>query len=73
MIWILNHESAIRMGTFLGVFAIMALWELVGPRRRLTAGKGGRWCVILGITVLNTVVIRLLFPAAAVGTAILAR
>jgi sterol desaturase/sphingolipid hydroxylase (fatty acid hydroxylase superfamily) len=72
MSWILNHEPAVRLGAFLGVFAVMALWELVGPRRRLTTAKGPRWFANLGITVVNTVVVRLLFPAAAVGMAILA-
>jgi sterol desaturase/sphingolipid hydroxylase (fatty acid hydroxylase superfamily) len=72
MSWILNHEPSVRLGAFLGVFAVMALWELVGPRRRLTTAKGPRWFANLGITTVDTVVVRLLFPAAAVGMAILA-
>ena len=70
MSWILNHEPAVRLGAFLGVFAVMALWELVGPRRRLTTAKGARWFANLGITIVDTVVVRLLFPAAAVGMAV---
>jgi len=72
MSWILNHEPAVRLGAFLGIFAVMALWELAGPRRRLTTAKGVRWFSNLGITVVDTVVVRLLFPAAAVGMAVLA-
>jgi len=72
MSWILNHEPAVRLGAFLGVFAVMALWELVGARRRLTTGKGARWFANLGITVVNTVVVRFIFPTAAVGMAVLA-
>jgi len=71
MSWILSHEPAVRLGAFLGVFAVMALWELVGARRRLTTAKGARWFANLGITILNTVVVRLLFPGAAVGVAVL--
>ncbi len=72
MSWILNHEPAIRLGAFLGIFAVMALWELVGARRRLTTGKGARWFANLGITVVNTVVVRFIFPTAAVGMAVVA-
>jgi len=72
MSWILNHEPAVRLSAFLGIFAVMALWELVGPRRRLTTSKGARWFANLGITVVNTVVVRLIFPAAAVGMAVVA-
>ena len=70
MSWILNHEPAVRLGAFLGIFAIMALWELAAPCRRLTTAKGPRWFVNLGITIVDTVVVRLLFPAAAVGMAV---
>ena len=72
MSWILNHEPAVRLGAFLGVFVVMALWELVGGRRQLTTEKGARWFANLGITVMNTVVVRLIFPTAAVGLAVLA-
>ena len=72
MSWILDHEPAVRLGAFLGVFVVMAMWELVGARRQLTTSKGQRWFANLGITVLNTVVVRILFPAAAVGVAALA-
>jgi len=72
MTWILNHEPAVRLGAFLGVFVVMALWELVGGRRQLTTEKGARWFANLGITVMNTVVVRLIFPTAAVGLAVLA-
>ena len=72
MSWILNHEPAVRLGAFLGIFAVMALWELAGPRRRLTTAKGPRWFANLGITIVNTVVVRLLFSTAAVGMAVVA-
>ena len=68
MSWILNHEPAVRLGAFLGIFVVMALWELASPRRRLTTAKGPRWFSNLGITIVDTVVVRLLFPAAAVVT-----
>ncbi len=67
--WMLEHELAVRLGIFLGVLAAMAVWEWAAPRRRLTLPKLGRWTSNLGIVVLNTAVLRLLFPAAALGMA----
>lgn len=66
---LLNHEKAIRLGFFLGVFLLVALWEWLSPKRPLTVSKAGRWLSNIGIVVLNTVILRLLFPAAAVGVA----
>lgn len=63
------HEAAIRFGFFLGIFAVMAVWEVLAPRRVLTVSKTVRWLNNLGLVVLNTVLLRLLFPAAAVGMA----
>ena len=36
MIWLLNHEPVIRLGTFPAFVAVMALWEVVKPYRRFT-------------------------------------
>lgn len=67
--FVMAHEPAIRMGFFVGVFALVALWELVAPQRRLTVSKALRWSSNLGLVVLNTVLLRLMFPLAAVGMA----
>lgn len=72
MSWILSHEPTVRLSAFVGVFAVMALWEFAAARRRLCAAKGARWAANLGVTLLNTLVVRLLFPTAAVGVALLA-
>jgi len=69
---LLQHEPAIRLGFFLGIFAAVALWEWRAPRRALRLSKWLRWGNNLGLVVLNTVVLRLLFPAAAVGVAAVA-
>ncbi len=57
------HEAAIRLGFFLGIFAVMALWEPLAPCRVLTVFKTVRWVNNLGLVALNTLVLRLLFPA----------
>ena len=71
--FIIANEPEIRLGFFLGIFGIMGLWEIFAPRRRLTVSKGVRWLNNFGIVVLNSVLLRLLFPAAAVGMAVFAQ
>ena len=69
---LLAHEPLIRLGAFTGVLAVMALWEWLSPRRNQKIGRARRWPSNLGIVALDTVVVRLVYPAAAVGTALLA-
>ncbi|MGD8642630.1 MAG: sterol desaturase family protein [Gammaproteobacteria bacterium] len=65
-----SNEPMIRLGFFIGTFVVIALWEIAAPKRALTVSKGIRWLNNLGIVALNTVILRLLFPAAAVGVAV---
>jgi sterol desaturase/sphingolipid hydroxylase (fatty acid hydroxylase superfamily) len=67
-----TSEPAVRLGVFAGVFAAMALWELLAPRRRQAIGRLRRWPSNLGIVLLDTLLVRLVFPVAAVGVAVLA-
>lgn len=67
--FIAQHEVTIRLGFFFGVFAIMALWEIKAPRRTLTISKAIRWANNLGLVFFNSFILRLIFPAAAVGVA----
>jgi len=71
--WILGNEVPIRLSFFFGIFAVMAVWELLSPRRTLITSKSLRWSNNLGLVFLNSIVLRLLFPAAAVGVALFAR
>jgi sterol desaturase/sphingolipid hydroxylase (fatty acid hydroxylase superfamily) len=63
-----THEPTIRLGFFIGVLVAMALWEMIAPRRN-DVTRLVRWTSNLGIVVVNTVVLRLVFPLAAVGFA----
>lgn len=65
-----TNEVYIRLGFFVGVFMIIGIWELISPRRVLSVPKVLRWANNLGIVALNTVIVRLLFPTAAVGMAL---
>jgi hypothetical protein len=63
----MHSENAIRLGFFFFIFALVALWEFLAPRRGLTTSKKLRWISNLGITFLNPVLVRLLFPVLAVN------
>ena len=67
--YVMQHEKAIRMAFFFGILAVMALWEVLAPRRALTVSKAVRWVNNLGLVFFNSFLLRLLFPAAAVGMA----
>ena len=69
----MEKATIIRLGFFLGIFIIMALWEMVGPRRKLTTSKASRWTWNLCITFINPLILRLVFPIAAVAVAIKAQ
>jgi sterol desaturase/sphingolipid hydroxylase (fatty acid hydroxylase superfamily) len=67
------HEPWIRLGAFASVFATMALWELMAPRRPQAVGRLRRWPGNLGVVVIDTLLVRLIFPTAAVGVALVAQ
>lgn len=69
---IIENEPIIRLGCFLGIFLVVALEELVASRRRLITSKSSRWFANIGIVVINTALVRFLFPVAAVGMAVIA-
>ncbi len=70
--WIVAHEPIVRLSAFFGVFGAMALWELVAERRHLRAPKGSRWVANISLVVVNTLVLRLFSPIAAMGIAAIA-
>ncbi len=65
-----EYESTIRLGAFAAIFTAMLLWEWFAPRRPLALARAQRWGSNLGLMIINTVALRLLFPAAAVGFAL---
>jgi sterol desaturase/sphingolipid hydroxylase (fatty acid hydroxylase superfamily) len=69
---VLAYEPYIRLAAFGGVFIVMAVWEFMVPRRKQAIGRGWRWPNNLGVVVVNTVLVRILFPTTAVGLALLA-
>jgi len=70
--FVTSNEPAIRLACFAGIFLVVALGELVAPRRGLTTSKPSRWFANIGIVVINAGILRIVFPVAAVGMATIA-
>lgn len=68
--FILENEGTLRLSVFIGMLFIMGLWEVFAPRRALKLSRLIRWSNNLGLVFLNSILLRLLFPAAAVGLAL---
>jgi sterol desaturase/sphingolipid hydroxylase (fatty acid hydroxylase superfamily) len=65
----IDSEAGVRLGCFAAIFTVMLVWELVRPRRVLTVSRRDRWPANLVLLAINSLLLRLLFPAAAVGLA----
>ncbi len=66
----LEHETGIRVAGFLAVLVLMALLELVSPRRRRELPRLIRWTNNLMLVVIDSILLRLIFPIAAMGFAV---
>jgi sterol desaturase/sphingolipid hydroxylase (fatty acid hydroxylase superfamily) len=68
----MDNEIYLRLTFFFTIFISMAIWEIVKPRRVLTTSKGNRWIINLSVTLIDALIIRLIFPIAAIGIALIA-
>src|SRR6266540_189456 len=66
------YEPLIRLGAFAGVFVVMAIWELLTPRRPQAIGRNWRWPNNLGVVAVDVLLVRILLPITAVGLALFA-
>ncbi|MEL6481677.1 MAG: sterol desaturase family protein [Pseudomonadota bacterium] len=62
-------ELVIRLGAFFGIFLAMALLERYAPMRALVASKLRRWATNWSVSVIDSVMVKVLFGAAAAGAA----
>ena len=69
----MNPEITIRLSFFFSIFILLALWELLNPRRAMGTSKKMRWFNNLVIVLLDTVIVRLLFPLVPMSMALLAQ
>ena len=65
-------EIVFRLGIAVAMFAVMAAWEVMAPRRPLAAGRLSRWPSNFGIVVVDALLVRLIVPTAVVGAALYA-
>jgi sterol desaturase/sphingolipid hydroxylase (fatty acid hydroxylase superfamily) len=70
---VIDNVIWIRLGSFAGIFLLMAVWESAAPRRVLRTPKGARWFSNLSITVLNSLVGRFALPLPAAALALVAQ
>jgi sterol desaturase/sphingolipid hydroxylase (fatty acid hydroxylase superfamily) len=63
-------EALVRVGAFLGVLTAMLLWEWGYPRRLLSRPRRERWVANLGLTLCNTVLVRVTVGGVAYATAV---
>lgn len=69
--WI-GHEAAVRYYALIGSFGLVAVWEALAPHPGRTASVAGRWGINVGLALLLSVVVSLVFPLLAVGVALAA-
>ena len=65
-------EIVVRISAAAAVFAAMAAWEFLAPRRGVAIGRKPRWPSNIGIVIVDAVAVRLIIPTAAVGVALIA-
>ena len=69
----MENEALIRLGVFLVLFVVLASLEALVPRRVRSQPRSARWMTNWGVTLLNTVTLRLMafaLPLLAVGAAV---
>lgn len=67
--FLISFEPHIRLAAFAGIFLAMAVWEMRSPCRHQVIGRATRWPGNIGVVVIDTLCLRVLFPMSAVGLA----
>ena len=67
-----EFEGAIRLAAFVAVFAAVALWEALAPRRKRSFGRRARWPHNLGLLLVDVALVRVFAPGAAIAVAMTA-
>ena len=69
---LLANEPLVRLGFFLGILVLMAVWEVAAPRRCREIPRLLRWTNNVALVLLDAALVRVAFPIVAVGLALLA-
>ena len=68
----LSASEGLRIAAFCGVLIVMLVWELLLPRRASRIKRTTRWPSNLAVVVIDTVLVRLVFPISTIALALLA-
>jgi len=68
--YIIENEPTIRLIFFFGIFFMMSILEYIIPKRELLLSKLKRWANNIFLVFLNSLLLRIFFPTAAIGVAI---
>jgi sterol desaturase/sphingolipid hydroxylase (fatty acid hydroxylase superfamily) len=60
----------LRLAVFVAIFAAMAIWEALAPRRRRRFGRSARWVPNLALLAIDVAAVRVLAPGAAIAVAL---
>ena len=64
----IDEVASIRLGVFIGGLVFFLLFELIIPYRPSTIPKLKRWFINLGITIFNSLILKLLFASVLIQT-----
>ncbi len=67
----MENEIYWRLGMFFVLLLTMALWETISPRRQWQLSRSARWLNHLTLSVINTLVVRILIPMTVAAFAII--
>ncbi len=67
-----DYEGLVRLAAFGTALLALLSWELLAPLRAADARRGRRWRTNFGLGLIDIVLVRLMFPAGAVGAAVIA-
>lgn len=65
--YIIENEPIIRLIFFFGIFFTMSILEYIIPKRKLLLSKFKRWANNISLVFLNSLLLRIFFPTAAIG------
>lgn len=68
--FLISYEAPLRLFAFAGLLVIFAGLEALLPRRPRTMTRLTRWSANLGLSIINTVLLRFAVPVLAVGVAL---
>ncbi|MFT5807722.1 MAG: sterol desaturase/sphingolipid hydroxylase (fatty acid hydroxylase superfamily), partial [Moritella dasanensis] len=68
--WFIINSNALRLGAFIGLFILLAVWEHYQPKRPLSVSKLQRWGNNIAMVMLNNLTLKLLMPFLAIDAAL---